>query len=76
MISAEQIRAGRALLNWSARQLAEAAILSLNTVQRLERGDVPIGKASVDTIQKITQALEDAGVVFLPDGYGVTKRQP
>jgi transcriptional regulator with XRE-family HTH domain len=75
LISPEQIRAGRGLLNWSARELAEAADVSLNTVQRLELGKRPIGKASVETIDKITRALESAGVVLLSDGYGVTKRQ-
>jgi transcriptional regulator with XRE-family HTH domain len=74
MISAAQIRAGRALLNWSARELAEQAGMALNTVQRLEIGKVPIEKASVETIDKITKALGRQGVVFLEDGFGVTLR--
>lgn len=75
MISPEQIRAGRALLGWSGRELASAADVSLNTIQRLELGHVAIRSASVDTLDKITRALEGAGIVFLADGYGVTKRQ-
>lgn len=71
-VSAEQIRAGRALLNWSARELAKEAVVAITTVQRLEVGAVPIENASVATVGKITRALEAAGVVFLPDGYGVT----
>jgi DNA-binding transcriptional regulator YhcF (GntR family) len=75
MISAEQIRAGRALLQWSARELADKADVALNTVQRLEVGRVAIAKASVETIDKITRALASEGVVFLEDGFGVTLRR-
>ena len=71
-ISAEQIRAGRALLQWSAKELADRAGVVIHTVQRLETGKVPVGRATVETIDKITRALEGGGVVLLPDGYGVT----
>jgi transcriptional regulator with XRE-family HTH domain len=75
-LSAEQIRAGRALLGWSAQQLADRVGVSIHTIQRLETGKVPIAKAKFETITGIRQALEDGGVSFLTDGYGVTKRQP
>jgi transcriptional regulator with XRE-family HTH domain len=75
MISAAQIRAGRALVGWSAVKLAKNSDVSINTIQRLETGAQSVGKASVDTINKITSALENAGVVLLPDGVGVTMRQ-
>ena len=39
MLNSEQIRAARALLGWSARQLAEKSGVQLTTVQRLERGN-------------------------------------
>jgi transcriptional regulator with XRE-family HTH domain len=80
MISGDQIRAGRALARLSARELAERAFVDITTVQRLESDKSEksdkIGSAKYDTLRKIKAALEDAGVVFLPDGYGVTKRQP
>jgi transcriptional regulator with XRE-family HTH domain len=76
VLSAEQIRAGRALLNWSARELAENTGLAMTTIQRLERGEVAIPSASVDTINRITRALEGAGVVLLADGVGVTMKRP
>jgi transcriptional regulator with XRE-family HTH domain len=76
VISADQIRAGRALARLSARELAERAGVGLQAVQRLETGVVAVGSAKVDTINGIQRALEEAGVVFLADGYGVTKRQP
>ena len=75
MITPGQIRAGRALIGWSARELAEQAEVSLNTVQRLELGRVPVKAASVETIEKIIGALRRAGVVLLDDGRGVTIRE-
>ena len=76
MISSDQIRAGRALARLTAKELAERAGVGLTAVQRIENGTVSISRASVKTIEGIQRALEGAGVVFLADGYGVTKRQP
>jgi transcriptional regulator with XRE-family HTH domain len=76
VISADQIRAGRALARWSARELAERAGVGLQAVQRIENGVVSVGSAKAETIEGIQRALEEEGIVFLPDGYGVTKRQP
>jgi transcriptional regulator with XRE-family HTH domain len=74
-LSAEQIRAGRAMAGWSAQQLADRVGMSIHTIQRLETGKVAIAKAKYETVVGIRRALEEAGVVFLDDGYGVTKRQ-
>jgi transcriptional regulator with XRE-family HTH domain len=75
MISSDQIRAGRALVRLSAKELAERAGVGLTAIQRIENGVVSVGSAKAETIEGIQRALESAGVVFLPDGYGVTKRQ-
>ena len=74
LISPEQIRAGRALLGWSARELAEHADVSLNTIQRLETKSLLIAKSSVETIDKITRALTDNGVELTDNGRGVRLR--
>jgi transcriptional regulator with XRE-family HTH domain len=63
MISPEQIRAARAMLKWPAKELAEKAVLSVPTVQRIESGADAMGT----TIQAIEKALEAAGIEFLPD---------
>lgn len=67
-----QIRAGRALIGWSQRQLADVAGLSLSSVRDYEnerRGGV------VGGLRSIRAALENEGVVFLAgdetDGPGV-----
>ena len=61
-ISIAQIRAARALLDWTQPTLAEAAGLSSLTVKRLE-GSAP-SKVSEEAIAKIRAALESAGVEF------------
>jgi len=65
MITARQIRAARALLNWSQQQLADKAIISLNAVRRLEGGEVDSRLSTITAVQK---ALAKAGVEFLSAG--------
>lgn len=63
-ITPSQIRAARALLEWSQEQLAEAAHVSLTTVRDYEkerRGDIEV----VGGLKAIRQALENQGVDFL-----------
>jgi len=76
MIGGAQIRAARALLNWSAEKLAESTGITRQTIQRLEQYDaVPPSRSQ--TLEEIQRALESAGVEFigLPDnGPGVRMR--
>ena len=62
-LSGGQIRAARALLRWSAEELARQASLGLNTIKRAEAKD---GKTSLTTANElaIRRALETAGVEF------------
>ena len=69
MLTSDQIRAARALLRWSARQLAEKADVHLTTVQRMESGNGPVG-GTVQTLAKVQNALEDAGVEFIAGSGG------
>jgi transcriptional regulator with XRE-family HTH domain len=74
MITPEQCRAGRALVNWSQRQLAAAAEVGYVTVQAFERGQT---SPRVLTLRAIKQALEAAGVLFVDEngaGPGVRLR--
>ena len=64
MITSEQIRAARALLNWSAADLARRAGIANRTVQRLESGS-GIPKMHVATMLKIRDVFEQAGVIFI-----------
>lgn len=68
MTSPAQIRAARALLGWSQSDLADAAGISIPTVQRAE-GKAEI-KAAADSVKSITTALKKAGVLFIEENGG------
>jgi transcriptional regulator with XRE-family HTH domain len=63
MISNLQIRAARALLGWSQQKLADEAGLSAITVKRLEASEESF-QARFETVMKVKNAVEAAGVVF------------
>ena len=67
MLTATQIRAARALLGWSQPALAAAAGVSLPTIVRMEGRQGP-GRSSAANVYAVQKALEDAGVVFIPQG--------
>ncbi len=78
MITAEQIRAARALLRWSAQDLADRSGIGFRTIQRFEseRGIPASRSKNLVTIRKV---LEDAGVIFIDQdelGPGVRLREP
>ena len=66
IVNAEQIKAARALLRWSARELAERARVHLSTVQRMERKAGAL-QGSVVTRRKVQEVLESHGIEFLGD---------
>lgn len=68
-VSIRQVKAARALLGWSQRDLAEASGVSEPTIKRLEAGDGDLG-GRADTGASIREALEEAGVRFIPENGG------
>ena len=72
-LTSEIIRAGRMLLRWDQKTLAEEAGVSHVTVRRLEARPGPL-VADRSTIAKLRSALESAGIVFVEEngeGQGV-----
>jgi transcriptional regulator with XRE-family HTH domain len=67
MITANQLRAARALLNIDQRQMADLADLSVPTIQRMEASDGVI-RANVDSLMKLVSALESAGIELINPG--------
>ena len=67
MISSAQLRAARALLGMDQRRLAEAAGLSVPTIQRMEASEDVI-RGNVDSLMKLTGALEAAGIELINEG--------
>ena len=64
MITAQQIRAARALLGIDQKQLAEMAGVSLPTIQRMEASQGQV-RGTVDTLVKMIGALEGAGIEII-----------
>jgi hypothetical protein len=66
MISSEQIKAGRALLGWSAAQLCEASGVGLTTIRRYEMTP-GVPQANMSRLSLLKQTLEQAGIEFTGD---------
>ena len=82
MITAGQIRASRALLGIDQRTLAEAAGLSLPTIQRMEASEGVV-RGNVDSLMKLIAALDSLGIELMTDnavssggGRGVRLKRP
>ncbi len=60
MISSHQIKAARALIDWSQQDLADAIEVSLPTLRNIEKG----GDAKLVTLKKIKTTLEVNGIEF------------
>ncbi len=70
MPTIEQIRAARALLDWSQSDLADKADLSQTGIARIENGT---NRPNTSTLEKIKAAFEGADIEFL-GGNGLRKR--
>ncbi|HZV20995.1 MAG TPA: helix-turn-helix transcriptional regulator [Hyphomicrobiales bacterium] len=67
MVSAEQIKAARALLRMEQEELAKRAGVSVTTIRRLESASDAYPVAE-ETANEVQSALEEAGVEFIYDG--------
>jgi hypothetical protein len=73
-----QIRAARALVRWSAEDLARASMVGVTTVRRAELTDSETSLTAANDLA-IRRALEAAGVEFIDEnggGAGVRLRKP
>jgi ribosome-binding protein aMBF1 (putative translation factor) len=74
MISRTQVRAARAILGWSVRDLAMRAFVSIAAVNLIEGADVlPIENRR--QLAAVRATLEAAGIEFLEDN-ATTRRTP
>lgn len=75
-ISPGQIRAARALIDWTREDLARASGVTVRTLARLENGHTAPRSA---TTRGVRAALEVAGIEFIPangGGPGVRLKKP
>jgi hypothetical protein len=73
-----QLRAGRALIRWSAEDLARASAVGLTTIRRAELTDSETSMTTANDLA-VRRALEAAGVEFIDEnggGPGVRLRKP
>ena len=63
-LTSAQLRAGRALIRWSAEDLARASAVGLTTIRRAELTDSETNDLAV------RRALEAAGVEFIDENGG------
>ena len=70
VISTQQIRAGRALKNWTQAELARAAKLAVPTIANIESGKT---KPNAKTLTRIRAALEKVNIEFT-ENNGVRKK--
>lgn len=82
MITSQQMRAARALIEIDQKRLAELAGVSLPTIQRMEASDGQV-RGVVETLVKVVSALEREGIELIGEhapsratGRGVRLRNP
>ncbi|MUZ72941.1 transcriptional regulator [Agrobacterium vitis] len=68
MLQANQVRAARALLNWSQGELVEQTGLSLTTIRRMEDDKIGPERSSAGNVAIVMKTLEEAGVAFIAEG--------
>ena len=76
MITPEQCRAARGLLDWTQLDLADAAEVGIATIRQLEAG---LNQPRRATLVVVRRTLEAAGVEFIDEnggGVGVRLREP
>jgi transcriptional regulator with XRE-family HTH domain len=77
-LTSAQIRAARALIRWTAEDLAREALLGVTTVRRAELMESETSLTQAND-RAIRRALEAAGVEFIDEngsGPGVRLRKP
>jgi transcriptional regulator with XRE-family HTH domain len=67
MIFGPQIRAARGFLAWDRRDLANKAVVTIYTIERIETGAEISGTAMVKGLAAIKAALEAEGIEFIDD---------
>jgi hypothetical protein len=79
-LTSAQIRAARALIRWSAEDLARESAVSVTTIRRAELTDRETSMTTAND-RAVRRALESAGIEFIEENGGgpgvrLRKRQP
>jgi len=68
-LTSAQIRAARALIRWSAKELAEASAVGVTTIRRAELTEKETSMTAANNLA-VRRALESAGVEFIDENGG------
>ena len=68
-LTSAQLRAGRALIRWSAEDLARGSAVGLTTIRRAELADSETSMTAANDLA-VRRALEAAGVEFIDENGG------
>lgn len=68
-LTSAQIRAARALLRWSAEELARETAIGVTTIRRAELTDGETSMTAANDLA-VRRALESAGVEFIDENGG------
>lgn len=60
----QQLRAARALIDWTREDLANASGITVRTLARIESSQTIPRKS---TLEALAEALESAGIEFIPE---------
>jgi hypothetical protein len=77
-LTSAQIRAARALIRWSAEDLARVSAVGVTTIRRAELAAEATSLTAAND-RSLRRALEDAGVEFIDEnggGPGVRLKKP
>ncbi len=74
-VTGDQIRAARALLNWSQQRLGDESSLSQTPIASMEKN---VANSRESTVRLVVITLEDAGIEFIweDDGTVGVKLRP
>ena len=64
MITSDQIRAARALLKWSGKDLASKSGVGFSTIMKME-SEVGVSNSNFKTFEAIKKAFDEAGIEFI-----------
>jgi transcriptional regulator with XRE-family HTH domain len=68
LITSDQIRAARALLKWSGKDLAGKSGVGFSTIMKME-SELGVPNSNFKTFEAIRKAFEGAGVEFIGGPY-------
>ena len=67
-LTAQHLKAARALLGWGQGDLAEAAGIAPSSIKRFEADPEGLARASAKNVKAVHSALSDAGIEFFNGG--------